>query len=293
MVDDRSRGILLVASATTCWASESLLVRLVGAGDWQILFWSGIVMAGSLGLWLAGQYRTRLPLAFRDTGLPGLVATLSLAAAYAGYIFALNRTTVANTVVLMGTAPLFAALMGRAILGEQVRRRTWIAMFGAIAGVAFMVSDSLGAGRLSGDLFALGTGFLYAVNVVALRAAPVRDGRKADMVPSNAAAGILIAAVALTRESPFAVSIEDWWILVAIGLVSMGLGTWLFTKGVRHLQAAEAGLLCLLEAVIAPLLVWAVLNETPTAQALAGAAIVLAALVYDTLPDRRVRAARD
>lgn len=286
-MDDRTRGILLVASATACWASESLLVRLVDAGDWQILFWSGIVMAGALGFWLAGRYGAGLPRTLRDTGLPGIFATISLAAAYAGYIFALNRTTVANTLVLMGTAPLFAALMGRAILGERVRRRTWLAMLAAIVGVAVMVSDSLGAGRLSGDLFALGTGFLYAVNVVALRAAPVRGGRKTDMMPSNAAAGLLIAAVALTRGSPFAVTIEDWWILVAIGLVSMGLGTWLFTRGVRHLQAAEAGLLCLLEAVIAPLLVWVVLNETPTAQALAGGAVVLAALVYDTLPEHR------
>lgn len=292
-MDGRSRGILLVAAAATCWATEGLLVRLVSAGDWQILFWSGIVMAGALGVWLATQYGLGLHRALIRTGLPGAIATLSLAAAYAGYIFALNRTTVANTVVLMGTAPLFAALMGRAFLGERVRRRTWIAMLAALAGIAFMVSDSLGAGRLSGDLFALATGFLYAVNVVALRAAPTRDAGKIDMMPSNAAAGILIAAIAFTQEPPLPLPSGDLPVLVAIGLVSMGLGTWLFTRGVRHLEAAEAGLLCLLEAVLAPLLVWAVLNETPTAQALAGAAIVLAALAYDTLPDRVPERVRD
>jgi drug/metabolite transporter (DMT)-like permease len=69
----------------------------------------------------------------------------------------------------------------------------------------------------------------------------------------------------------------------------MSLGTWLFTTGVRFLQAAEAGLLCLTEAVLGPLLVWAVLREMPTPEALLGAAIVLTALVYDTLPERRVR----
>lgn len=289
----RWRGIMLVAAAATCWASEALLVRLVSADDWQILFWSGIVMAGALGVWLATQYGLGVHRALMRTGLPGAVAALSLAAAYGAYIFALNRTTVANTVMLMGTAPLFAALMGRVFLGERVRRRTWIAMLVAIAGVAFMVSDSLGDGRLSGDLFALVTGFLYAVNVVALRAAPTRSAEKVDMMPSNAAAGVLIAAIALAMGTPSAVASEDIGALIAIGLISMGLGTWLFTRGVRHLQAAEAGLLCLLEAVLAPLLVWAVLNETPTALALTGAAIVLGALVYDTLPEPKPRPTAD
>lgn len=292
-MENRSRGILLVVAATTCWSSESLMVRLVSADDWQILFWSGSVMAVVLGLALSAQHGAGLLHALRATGLPGLIACLSLAAAYSGYIFALNRTTVANTVVLMGTAPLFAALMGRAFLGERVSRRTWISMVVAIAGVAVMVGDSRGAGRLSGDLVALATGLLYAVNVVALRAAPVRNGEKVDMLPSNAAAGVVIAAIAITRDSPFAVGSGDLGILLAIGLVSMGLGTWLFTRGVRHLQAAEAGLLCLLEAVIAPLLVWAVLDEMPTFQALTGAGIVLAALIYDTLPARRTRTVGD
>lgn len=287
----RSRGILLVGGAATCWASESLMVRLIeAAGDWQILFWSGAVMTCAMAAWLYYDHRGRLFRALLDTGRPGLIAAVSVAAAYSGFIFALNRTTVANTVVLLGTAPLFAALLARVVLGERVRRRTWAAMGLALAGVALMVSDSLTLGRLSGDLFALGTGALYGVGIVALRAAPVRNGAKVDMMPANAAAGILIAIIAATRDAPFAVSERDLVLLLAIGLIPAALGSWLFTRGVRHLQAAEAGLLCLLEAVIAPLLVWAVLSETPTAQALAGAAIVLAALVYETLPERRALA---
>ena len=86
---------------------------------------------------------------------------------------------------------------------------------------------------------------------------------------------------------PFAVAPADYPYLLMIGLVAMGLGTWLFTRGVRHLQAAEAGLLCLGESVVAPILAWVVLSEIPDQHSLIGAAIILAALVYDTLPERR------
>ncbi|MDH3228431.1 MAG: DMT family transporter [Alphaproteobacteria bacterium] len=286
-MNNRPRGILLVLAATLCWSTEGLWVRLVAADDWQILFWSGGLMAVALGIWLGFAHRGRIVRAVLDTGWPGLVAAGSLTLAYSGYIFALNRTTVANTYVLLATAPLFSALLGRIHLGERLRRRTFVAMVLAFGGVATMVSDSLGGGQLLGDLFALSTGLFFAVNIVALRSAPLRDGRPVDMMPSNAMAGLVIAGLTMLVTDPFDVHGGDIPYLMLIGLLSMALGTWLFTRGVRFVQSAEAGLLCLTEVVLGPLLVWAVLSEMPTPQALLGAAVVLAALVYDTLPERR------
>ncbi|MCK4866429.1 MAG: EamA family transporter, partial [Alphaproteobacteria bacterium] len=169
-----------------------------------------------------------------------------------------------------------------------LRRRTWLAMFLAFGGVLTMVSGSLGSVQLEGDLFALSTGVCFAVNIVALRSAPLRDGKPVDMMPSNAMAGIVIAVIAMFLTDPLAVASADIPYLMLIGLVAMGLGTWMFTRGVRHLQSAEAGLLCLGEAVVGPVLVWAFIGEEPTRMALLGAAIILTALIYDTMPERRV-----
>jgi drug/metabolite transporter (DMT)-like permease len=290
---DRARGILLVMTASIFWGLEPLWVRKVGADDWQILFWSGGLMAAAMFAWLTLVRGRNILRGILDTGRPGLVAVITLTLAYSGYILSLNRTTVANTVVLLATAPLIAALLGRIFLGERLRRRTLVAMFLAFAGVLTMVSNSLGAIQLTGDLIALATGACFAINIVALRSAPIRDGEPVDMMPSNAMAGIVIAVIAMFLTDPFAVAGADIPYLLLIGLVAMALGTWLFTRGVRHLQAAEAGLLCLTEAVIAPVLVWAFIDEIPETRALLGAAIILAALVYDTLPERRVAAIAD
>jgi len=290
---DRMRGIMLVLTATLFWASEPLWVRLTAAHEWQILFWSGILMAMAMLVWLARQHGGNLLRAIRDTGRPGILAATTLTLAYSGYILALNRTSVANTVILLATAPLIAALLGRIFLGEHLRRRTLLSMAVAFGGVVVMVSDSLGGIQLAGDLFALGTGVCFATNIIALRSAPLRDGEPVDMMPSNAMAGIAIAAIALFLDKPFQVSPADIPYLLLIGLVAMGFGTWLFTRGVRHLQAAEAGLLTLGEAVVAPILAWIVIAEVPETRSLVGAAIILAALVYDTLPERRAVAAAD
>lgn len=285
---DRARGILLVLTATVFWGAEPLWVRSVGAGEWQVLFWSGALMAAAMFVWLVREQGRSLLRSILDTGRPGIVAAITLTLAYSGYILSLNRTTVANTVVLLATAPLIAAVLGRIFLGEHLRRRTMLAMIVAFGGVVIMVSNSLDSIQFVGDLIALATGACFAVNIIALRSAPLRDGRPVDMMPSNAMAGITIAAIAILLDDPLAVAGEDIPYLLAIGLIAMGLGTWLFTRGVRHLQAAEAGLLCLGEAAIAPLLVWAFIGEIPEPRALLGAAVILAALVYDTLPERRM-----
>jgi drug/metabolite transporter (DMT)-like permease len=284
---NRARGILLVLTATLFWGSEPLWVRSVAAGEWQILFWSGSLMALAMMAWLLSEHGRGLLRSIIDTGRPGIVAAGSLTLAYSGYILSLNRTTVANTVVLLATAPLIAAVLGRIFLGERLRWRTMIAMLIAFCGVIVMVSDSLGSLQLAGDLIALATGGCFAVNIIALRSAPRRNGQPVDMMPSNAMAGVAIAGITLMLDDPFAVSGGDIPYLLLIGLVAMGLGTWLFTRGVRHLQAAEAGLLCLGETVIAPILVWVAIGETPETRALVGAAIILAALAYDTLPERK------
>jgi threonine/homoserine efflux transporter RhtA len=164
---DRARGILLVMTASIFWGLEPLWVRKVGAGDWQILFWSGGLMAAGMFAWLARVHGRNLLRSILDTGRPGLVAVITLTLAYSGYILSLNRTTVANTVVLLATAPLIAALLGRIFLGERLRRRTLLAMFLAFAGVLTMVSSSLGGVQLAGDLIALATGACFAINIPA------------------------------------------------------------------------------------------------------------------------------
>ncbi len=287
---DRGRGILLVLTATILWGAEPLWVRLVSADEWQVLFWSGALMTVVMVAWVAWEHGRNFLRSILDTGWPGLIALTSMTLAYSGYILSLNRTTVANTVVLLAIAPLIAALLGRVFLGEHLRRRTWLAMFLAFGGVLTMVSGSLGSVQLEGDLFALSTGVCFAVNIVALRSAPLRDGKPVDMMPSNAMAGIVIAVIAMFLTDPLAVASADIPYLMLIGLVAMGLGTWMFTRGVRHLQSAEAGLLCLGEAVVGPVLVWAFIGEEPTRMALLGAAIILAALIYDTMPERRAAA---
>ena len=60
-----------------------------------------------------------------------MLGGLALVLAFAGSIFSIVHTTVANAMFLFASAPFFAALLGWILLGERVRRATWIAMAAA------------------------------------------------------------------------------------------------------------------------------------------------------------------
>ena len=145
----------------------------------------------------------------------------------------------------------------------------------AFAGIVVMFADSLDAGRLSGNLLALGVSCCFAGQVTVLR----KYHAQVDMLPQVMVAGLVSLAVALAFAPPFAATTRDLLILALMGCVQLGTGCLLATAASRSLSATELGLLALLEPILGPLWVWALMGEEPGHAALTGGAIVLAAVI--------------
>lgn len=89
--------------------------------------------------------------------------------AFAGGIYAIQTTTVANAMFLFASAPFLAAVFGRIILREDVRKATWVAMIFASIGIAIMVIDGISTGQVAGNLSAILSALGFAVFTIALR----------------------------------------------------------------------------------------------------------------------------
>src|SRR3989441_2740004 len=151
----RRRGVLLVACAAICWSSGGLIARLVTTGPWTTSLWRGLFASLFLTLVLRIANRRNIVAQWRDGGGPVLIAAVCMATASTCFIFALSRTSVANTLILMSTGPFVAGLLGFLLLGERVAPRTWLTMAVALAGAVVMVSNSYGGGAIVGDLLAV------------------------------------------------------------------------------------------------------------------------------------------
>jgi drug/metabolite transporter (DMT)-like permease len=256
------------------------------AGIWEILFWRSAGMVPVL-LVLVALRSGEGPLAsIRRTGVAGVIGGLGLVFAFAGSIVAFQTTTVANAAFLFAASPFFAALLGWILLGEKVRRATWIAIAVAGLGMFVMVRDGLAGGAWVGNLAALLSAFGFAAFTITLR-----WGRLEDMTPAVALGAMFamaVAAAAVTAQGgSLAAPLADiFWSVVMGGVIVAG-GMVLYTLGSRVVPAAELTLLSLVEVLLGPLWVWWLLGETASPATFAGGAILLAAIAGNALSGAR------
>ncbi len=98
-------------------------------------------------------------------------------------------------------------------------------------------------------------------------------------LPATCLASLLSASATLPFVTLTAVSTDELGILALFGLTNQVLGFGLFALGARLLPAMERALITALDAPLAPLWVWLIFAETPSAATLVGGAMVFAAVV--------------
>ena len=279
-------GVILVVLAGILWSLMGLTIRLLDdATTWQILLWRPVgmipVLAGFIWWRSGGVIRPLVQI-----GWAGVVGGLGLVAAFAGAIYAIQSTTIANAVFLFSASPFFSAILGGVILRERVRAATWAAIGIAVLGMGIMVREGANAGAMAGNLAAIGSALGFAVFTIT-----VRWGKLADMLPAVILGGVFsmgVAAAALTTQGQsLAPSARDIAIIIMAGAVILGVGMTLFTLGSRVVPAAEATLLTMLEVILGPVWVWLFLSESASVLTFVGGAVVLCAVGLNALTGLR------
>jgi len=286
-VPDHRKGVALMIGAGLCWSTGGLFVRNVALADpWEIVLWRSVFMVLFLVAAIVVMNRRRAVRTVLAVGWPGVLSGLLLASTFFFFIGSITRTTVANTLALMSTGPLFVALAGRAFLGETVGTRTGVAIAIALGGIGLMFAEGLGAGRTAGNLLALGVPVAFALNVVVLR----RAHASVDMVPAVMLAGIFSIGAAAPFALPLGATRHDIAVLAGMGVLQLGLGCLLMTLATRHLPASEIGLFSLLETILGPVWVWLGIGERPSDLAIVGGGVVVGAVLANYWAGTRVRA---
>ena len=282
----RSLGFALALSATVFWSLAGLMIRLMGeATSWHIILYRSLGATAMVGGMIAIVHRGRVVQAIRLAGWPAVLAGVCSSASSVLFILALGRVTVANATFMGGITPFLTAIGAQTFLGERVPRRAWGAMALATIGVALMLGGGLALGRLSGNLFALGSAVTFAGHALFLR-----FNRQSDMLPAVLYAGLFgmlfgLLALGIVGVSPRLLP-RDLGLALAMGVVQLGGGLVLYTRASRHLPAAELQLVSTAELVLAPLWVWIGVGEAPGAATLVGGGLVILAILAQALGAR-------
>jgi drug/metabolite transporter (DMT)-like permease len=192
------------------------------------------------------------------------------------FVFANKATTAANAVLLMYTAPLFSALFGLVLLKERPSGAQWVGLAAVIVGIAVFFADRVGGGNAVGNALALGSGLAYGLFSVLMRmqkeGSPLESSLLANaiMVVIGLFALPFLPAPSLTARSIVAV--------LLLGALQIGCASVCFSIGIKRVSALQAMLVAMLEPILNPVWVLIFAGEAPSANALAGGAIIIAAV---------------
>jgi drug/metabolite transporter (DMT)-like permease len=263
-------GVLVTLAGVMIFVPDALVMRLIGGDMLALAFWRGI-LAG--GIFLAANLifaRQTMPSKGEWFDRKGLLVIGLNAMGGITWCAAMQYTSAANALLVLATAPFIAALLSWLTLRETIDRVTALAIGLVFAGVLIIGSGSMGHGRLLGDAFALLNATAIAAYYVTLRT----TGRR-NMLPHLALGAILGGILALPFADFVPVDAGTAFLIFLSGAVILPGAAGLLMLGPRYLPAPEVSMITLLEVILGPLLVWAVIGENPGQMTLIGGAVIV------------------
>lgn len=249
------------------WAAQSLSAYEISAGR--------MLSAGIAVTLLALLRRETLPPAsdWPRFLLFGLIAALH----FGLYIASLDYTSIAHSLAIVYTAPIFVALFSRLYLNETLSRRKWIGVVIAVAGIAVLAGfEPEFTWRMAlGDLLALGSAITFGLYSVAGRSQRTRYTLFAYAGTVYLAAGLWLLPAAAAAFSPGGYTTLALLSVLALGLLPLGLGHTLYNAALRRTRATLVNLIATQEVTGGVLLGVLLLGEMPNPVSLAGALITL------------------
>jgi drug/metabolite transporter (DMT)-like permease len=272
--------VALIA-AVVAVSTSAPLVRLAESAPALTFASLRVTIAATILLALApGALIRYLGLPSRDRWLIAAAGAL-LGAHFGIWIGSLHFTSTASSVTLVSLQPAFAALLGRALLGDAVGRRAWLGIGVAVAGTAVLAGGDLRASGLAllGDAMALAGAAAAAAYLVVGRSLRA----SLPLVPYLAVVNVFAAAVlvptALVVGVPLAgFELRIYAAIAACAAVGSVLGHSLINWSVRRTPTHLVTLAILGEPVGATLLSWALVGEVPPTAAALGGPLVLAGI---------------
>ena len=278
----RPRPVVLwgwIAVGVAAVSAAAIFIRLAEAEPLTVAAYRLSLGAALVAVPTLLRARSQLR-ALRRADMPLLVLSgFFLAAHFASWITSLSLTSVASSVLLVTTAPVFVALASHLWLRERVGRLTATAVAMTLAGGAVLAVGG-GAGeerRLLGDGLALLGAVAVAGYILAGRRARVRIANLPYVTIVYAVAGaVLLAAAAGTGAPMLGLPAETYFWIVISALLPQAIGHTLLNWGLAHASATSVAMAVRVEPVVATLLAIVVLDEIPPWTVVPGGALVLA-----------------
>lgn len=272
--------LTLILVALLAVSTSGPLIAATAAPTLAIAFWRNAMASGVLVPFALVRNRAELAGLDRRERRLALTAGLLLAVHFSTWVPSLDFTSVASATALVGTQPVWSAVIARR-QGHVIPRRAWLGIVVAVIGAALLTGVDFSVSRraLAGDALALVGGFFAAAYMAA--GGEVRRSVSTTAYTTvcylTASLALLVACLA-GGQALGGYSARAWIYLAALTAGAQLLGHSVFNRVLRTTSATVVSLSILLEMPGAALIAFVWLHQRPHAWALPGLAVLLAGI---------------
>ena len=267
---DQQKGSLLAFVAVMFITPDSLFIRLSSIDTWALVFYRGIIPFFTVLVVMLLIYKLNFFKILFSSGLQGVIYIITFSVTNITFVVSIQNTNVANTLVMIATAPMLSAILGAYFLKEPPDKKTWISIFVTFLAIIYIFFDSIKLGNFYGDIL----GFVTALGL-AIGAITIRSAKSKNLVPAAVVGKLIVAIFALIFIESFVLAEKDLIIVPLMCILCVAIPFVLVTIAPRFIPAAEVNLFFLLETIIGPIWVWLIIKEQPSIETLYGGAIII------------------
>ena len=267
---DQQKGSLLAFIAVIFITPDSLFIRLSNVDTWGLVFYRGIIPFFTVFLGMLLIYKLNFFKILFSSGYHGLIYVGTFSVTNITFVVSIQNTNVANTLVMIATAPMLSAILGSIFLKEPPDKKTWISIIITFLAIIYIFYDSLKLGNFYGDIL----GFVTAIGL-AVGAVTIRSAKSKNLVPAAVIGKLFVATFALFFIESFVLEDRDLIIVPLMCILCVAIPFVLVTIAPRFIPAAEVNLFFLLETIIGPIWVWLIIREQPSVETLLGGAVII------------------
>jgi drug/metabolite transporter, DME family len=262
--------LLLVFGAAVLWSTGGLFIKWTTLSAVELTFGRSLLAAVTVALFTRRE-------GFRLNAMTAATSVL-YAALLLLFVVATKLTTAANAIFLQYTAPLYVLVLEPLFYKEKFRRADLSVVAVCVVGMSLFFVGRLRPQDVSGNVAALLSGLCFAFYILLLRHPHTqRVNRASSVIYGNLLLVLCTAPAGLAAFDQM--TRWDALSVLYLGVVQIGLAYTLFTLGMaRGVRSLDAGIVGYIEPVLNPVWVYLFLGERPSAWAIVGGSIIIAAV---------------
>ena len=258
---------------------SAIFIRFAAASAIAIGFWRLVISLPVLGFFLLAKGE-KIPDFKKDRGIAIIACAFFLFLHWYTWFLSVQKTSVANSMVLFSLNPIFTAVGAWIFFKERIRYRHVFSMLCCMVGVYFLVRKNLGTSNIAGDIYGLFCSMFFSGYILISKRIRKYTGNLPFTFFTYTCSSLFFLLLMVWKGIPFLGYNQTTW-LAYLGLAfgSTLMGHALFTYCLQYFNINFMSIITLSEPIISALSAYLIFSEKITADGILGFTLVAVGVV--------------